>query len=133
MKYQYDSYKSIFVVNKNLTIEKFLKEVDCEKGSYAEDMFYRVYRAIFAEAKNLEELYSEYYKQEYQSLREFLYKKYCIEFAIIEDILKKKQSNPNFILLDVDDFAYGDYGVFDYAFSEDMGDRVINILSKDDI
>lgn len=133
MKYQYDSYKSILLVNKNLTLEKFFNEVGIENTSYAKDMFYRMYQAIFAETKNIEELYEKYYKQEYLSLNEFLYKKYCIDNDIIEDILKKKESNPNFILLDSDNFAYGDYGIFDYAFSEDMDNRIINILSKEDI
>ena len=66
MRYGYDSYKFLMVVNKNLTLDLFLQRAGAERG-YAKAMFTNMYNSIFAECHYVENEYEQYYKTAVES------------------------------------------------------------------
>ncbi|MDP3013367.1 MAG: hypothetical protein Q8M92_03940, partial [Candidatus Subteraquimicrobiales bacterium] len=105
-----------------------LQKAGIEKGKYAEDMFSRLYDSIFSELIDVEAQYEKYYKIEYLNFEEFLYKKYSVEPDIICEFMRLKSENENYRIYKKNDFSYGDYGIFHFAFSDEMNERVANIL-----
>lgn len=127
MKYSYDSYKSLIVVNRNLSKDYFLSRAGALHG-YAKDMFSRIYDSIISEAERVEDILKEFYSDEYEKIEDFLYFKYCINREDVDKIMQLVNSNENYILYDFDELNYGDSGAVMFAFSSDMYERIINIL-----
>ena len=127
MKYSYDSYKSLIVVNRNLSKDYFLSRAGALHG-YAKDMFSRIYDSIISEAERVEDILKEFYSDEYEKIEDFLYFKYCINREDVDKIMQLVNSNENYILYDFDELNYGDSGAVIFAFSLDMYERIINIL-----
>ncbi len=127
MKYSYDSYKSLIVVNRNLSKDYFLSRAGALHG-YAKDMFSRIYDSIISEAERVEDILKEFYSDEYEKIEDFLYFKYCINREDVDKIMQLVNSNENYILYDFDELNYGDSGAVIFAFSSDMYERIINIL-----
>ena len=129
MRFPYRDYKSLFVISKRLTKDYFLEKAGVENAKYAKDMLSRIYDSIFSELIDAEEQYNKYYIIEYSTFRSFLYLKYCIDRETIEDIIKFKAKNDDYrIYIKQNDFSYGDYGIFRFAFSDEMKSRIINLL-----
>jgi len=134
MRYKYDSYKSLIVIDRRLTKELFLQKAGIKQGRFAEDMFSRMYDWIFSEATYLEDVFDKYYKPEYADFREFLYKKYMIPHDIIDKMLSVKSENENYTIIDVDELSSGDSGFCYLVFENEMDepyqmyDKVINFL-----
>ena len=126
-KYAYDSYKSLIVVNRNLTKEYFLNKAGAESG-YAKDMFSRIYDSIFAEAEAIDVVFDKYYKEEYGDIETYLYHKYCIETNDIKEILDFKNSNIDYVIYDFAELDYGDSNTVVFAFSDDMYERITDML-----
>ncbi len=127
MKYSYDSYQSLILVNRNISKDYFLNRAGAV-GGYAKDMFSRIYDCIFSEAESVEEIYLRYYKDEYDDIGSYIYHKYCIGSESLQHILDLKASNDNYVLYDFDELNYGDSSSIVFAFSEDMYERITNIL-----
>ncbi len=128
MKYNYDNFSSLLIIDKRLTKDIFLQKAGIEKGKYAEDMFSRLYDSIFSELIDVEAQYEKYYKIEYLDFEEFLYKKYSVEPDVIREFIRLKSENENYRIYKKNDFSYVDYGIFRFAFSDEMNERVTNIL-----
>jgi hypothetical protein len=127
MKLAYDFYKSILLVDSRLNKEIFLEYAAARSG-YALEMFSRMYDSITSELINLEKQFCDYYAFEYITLERFLYIKYNIEEADIEKIMQEKQANSHCVVYKRKDYAYGDYGLDDFAFSDPMYERIRDIL-----
>lgn len=127
MKYSYDTYKSLIVVNKKISKEHFLYCAGVHSG-YAKDMFSRIYDSIFSEAELVDEILSKYYADEYDNIEDFLYVKYCIDRDCVDEIMKLVNSNEDYVLYDFEELNYGDSGAISFAFSSDMYERITNIL-----
>ena len=127
-------YKSLIVINGQLTKEIFLQNAGIIKGKYAEDMFSRMYDWIFSEATNLEDVFEKYYKLEYANFRDFLYKKYTLPSDIIDKMLTIKSENENYTIIDIDELNSGDNNFIDLVFENEMDkpcnfyDIFINLL-----
>ncbi len=72
MKIAYDFYKSILLINKNLTKEIFIAKAGANAG-YAYNMFSRIYDSIESELINLDIEYNKYYSFDHSTLEHFLY------------------------------------------------------------
>ncbi len=70
MKYSYDSYKSLIVVNRNISKDYFLSRAGALHG-YAKDMFSRIYDSIFSEAECVDDILNKYYYEEYEKWKTF--------------------------------------------------------------
>jgi hypothetical protein len=134
MRYNYDSYKSLIVVDRRLTKEIFLQNAGIKQGGYAEDMFSRMYDWIFSEATYLEDVFEKYYKPEYEGFRDFLYKKYTLPNKIINEMLSVKSENENYTIIDFDELSCNDGGFIHLVFENGMDepyqmyDKIINLL-----
>ncbi|MCU0349765.1 MAG: hypothetical protein MUF43_02895 [Flavobacterium sp.] len=128
MKLAYDFYKSLLLMNKNLTKENFLEKSGSQSG-YSLNMFSRMYDSVSSELINVDLEYEKFYAFEYENIEQFLYRKYNIREKYIEELMKFRKDNPDCILYRKDDHSYGDYGIPQFMFSESMYDRIIEILT----
>ena len=126
-KYAYDSYKSLIVINKNLTKEFFLNKAGAESG-YAKDIFSRIYDSIFTEAEIVDVVFLEYYKEEYNDIETYLYCKYCIDMDDVKEIMELKNSNTDYVIYDFAELNYGNSNIVEFAFSDDMYERITDML-----
>jgi hypothetical protein len=95
---------------------------------YFQNMFSRLYDWLFSEAIYVEDDYESYYKIEYSNFREFLNKKYSIPEKDLEKLLSTKEENENYTIIFVDELAIGESGFIDFAFSDELYERIINLL-----
>jgi hypothetical protein len=134
MRYNYDLYKSLFVVDRRLTKDIFLQNAGIKRGKYAENMFSRMYDWIFSETTYLEDVFEKYYKPEYVDFRDFLYKKYTLSHETIDSLFAIKSKNENYTIIDVDELSSGDSGFINLMFENEMDtpynfyDKFINLL-----
>jgi len=128
MKLAYDYYKSLLLINKNLTKEIFLEKSGAQSG-YSLNMFSRMYDSVTSELINVDLEYKKFYSFEYESIEQFLYRKYNIRGEYIDELMQFRKDNPDCILYRKDDNSYGDYGIPQFMFSESMYDRIIEILT----
>jgi hypothetical protein len=127
MKLAYDFYKSLLLINKNLTKEIFIEKAGVQDG-YSLRMFSRMYDSITSELIDLDEEYKKYYSFEYNSMEKFLYRKYNLKEEDILDLMEERKNNPDCLLYRKDDNSYGDHGIAQFTFSDIMYDRVMDIL-----
>ena len=78
MKISYDFFKSLLLINKRLTKKIFISKTEAKKG-YSLAMFSKMYDCIFSELINLDREFKKYYSFEYNSIENFLRKKYNIK------------------------------------------------------
>ena len=128
MKLTYDFYRSILVINKNLTKDIFLGKAAVKESGFAKEMFSRMYDSIFSELIDLEREYEKYYSKEYEKFEVFLYKKYNLEAEGIEALMDLKAKNDDYKIYKMEDYSYGDYSLGQFTFSETIYDRIMNIL-----
>ncbi|SDL14955.1 hypothetical protein SAMN05421823_104500 [Catalinimonas alkaloidigena] len=127
MKLGYDFYKSLLLINKNLTKEIFIERTGAKDG-YSLNMFSRMYDSITSELINVDKEYEKYYSFEYESMEHFLYRKYNLKGKYIVELMEASKNNPNCLLYRKDDNSYGDYGIAQFTFSDTMYDRVMDII-----
>lgn len=128
MKLAYDFYKSLLLINKNLTKEIFLEKSGAQSG-YSLNMFSRMYDSVTSELINMDLEYEKFYSFEYENIEQFLYRKYNIKVEYIDELMQFRKDNPDCILYRKDDASYGDYQIPQFMFSEPMYDRIIDILT----
>lgn len=127
MRYSYDFYKYLMVVNRNLTLDKFLQRAGAEQG-YAKKMFTEMYNSIFSECHYVEDEYDKYYKEEYQDLPQYLRKRYQMEKEDIRSLLAEKAQNPEYTIIAYDSLTYGSDGVDSLMFEDKLAQRIKDIL-----
>ncbi|CAM1356363.1 hypothetical protein [Tenacibaculum ascidiaceicola] len=128
MQFSYDFYKSILVLNGNLTKETFLQEVGASRG-YAKEMFERIYDSIHSELVDLREEYELYYSKEYPSFEHFLFRKMNISVEDIDDMIKFESEKEHRKIFRSDDGSTGDYGISSFIYSEEIRDRIMKIIT----
>lgn len=135
MTYNYDEFGHFFIIlDKNINKDIFLSKINVKKNTYSENLFIRMYDSIFSELINIEEEFEKYYKLEYNSLKEFLFKKFCVPKDVIEKMYSIKAERESYCInFKKNYYSYGDYGMVQFTFSEKMYNKVMNILLlKDD-
>lgn len=132
MFYQYESGsyegKYFLYIHKNLTKKKFIKKADVGKNSFAEQLFERIYDFITSELIDLKREYEKYYSREYDNFKMFLDKKFNIPKSMIEKFQDYEKKHPNLILYRKDWATYGNYNIGTFILSNEMKDRIDNIL-----
>ncbi len=127
--YAYESYRYIMRVHKGKK-EEFLG-LSGVKFGFAKEMFSSIYDAIFAEAKDVEEMYCEYYKNEYKDFAHFLSMRYCIPSHMVNRYAKVAKEE-DYRLIDFDSLSYGGNAVSGLVMSDDLIVRMYNWLNWQD-
>lgn len=127
MRYGYDMYKYLMVVNKNLTLDLFLHRAGAQNG-YAKKMFTNMYNSIFAECHYVEDEYETYYKLEYADLLQYLRKRYNVAKEGIDYLMNIKNRNHDYILIAYDSLSCGDGSIDDMMFQDKLTERMENLL-----
>ena len=130
MIYNYDYYKHLIIVNKHVTLQRFLEKSGAKTG-FAVTMFTNLYGSIFAESHNISNDFAKYYQIEYESLYHFLRRKYSIPKDIAKELEEELMSNENYILIDYDSLSYGMNDNDSFLFGERLFDRVAQILMEE--
>lgn len=128
MKLAYDFYKSILVINGELTKEEFIKECGASSG-YAKQVFERIYESIYSELVDLKNEYELYYNMEYYSFEQFLYRKLNISPQDIEKLIEFSESKDYLKIFKYRDYSSGDYGLGSFIYSEPMYDRIMALIT----
>lgn len=127
MRLSYDFYKSLVLINRNLTKDIFL-ELSGVRDGYSMNMFSRMYESLTSELIDVDKEYSKYYSFEYKSIEHYLWKKFNFEESDIELLIEERKNNPDCILYRKDELSYGDDGLIQFAFSDTMYERINNLL-----
>lgn len=131
IRYGYDSYNYIMVVNRKLTRQEFVKRCGADNG-YASKLFAHLYDCIFVEAMDVEHLYHKYYKVEYDTYSEFLLKRYGMTKFMHKEFMKLLNSNSDLYVIEFSSLNYGDQSMNDFLFSEQLRDRIYKVLVMKD-
>jgi hypothetical protein len=125
----------LFVSRKQLCIsdfkEIFIKQCGTKKESFTHKYMLRIFDALFKCSLNLNEEYNEFYKYEYKTFSEFLYKKEMISNILIEQI--KEDYSENFFLLKLapEIYNYNFLNLYNYEensrFIENINSMFVNI------
>jgi len=132
MKLSYDFGKSLLLLNSRLTKDIFLEKSGAKNG-YSITLFSKMFDSIFSGLIDLEMEFEKYYSFEYDSIEQFLYKKYNLKADHIIELIEQRKNNPDCGLYRKDDYSYGDYAVSQFVFSDTMYERIINILTLRDL
>lgn len=101
--------------------EALRNQLSMRKDSFAEQYSLKIFRDLFRYARDLRQEYEEYYREEYDSFSEFLYKR---EFWEVPDIKKVALTESETVLkLRVSSSSYNldtllSYDVYDNSFIE---------------
>lgn len=124
--YTYDSYHYLLRVHKGEK-DDFLAQAGVKNG-YAKEMFSSIYDAIFSEAKDVVEMYQDYYANEYRDFEHFLSMHYSIPSIIVKK-LAKVEKEQDFRLIEFDALSYGGSAISDLVMSDDFIVRMYNWLN----
>lgn len=119
----YDSYRYIMRVHKGKK-QDFLALAGV-KGGYAKEMFSSIYDAIFAEAKDVVEMYQDFYSNEYKDFRHFLSMHYSIPSRRVRRFAKVKEEE-DYRLIEFDALNYGGDTVSGLVMSDELIMRMYN-------
>ena len=127
MRYGYDMYKYLMVVNKNLNLNLFLQRAGARSG-YAKRMFTNMYNSIFAECHYVEDEYEKYYNLEYADLSQYLRKRYNLDAEWMDMLMKEKNQSEDYTIIAYDSLNSGDGSIEDLMFQDKLADRIFNLL-----
>lgn len=124
--YAYGSYNYLMRVHRGAKAE-FLTMAGVNNG-YAKEMFSTIYDAVFSEAKDVVEMYEDYYVNEYKNFEHFLSMHYSIPSNIVKKFVKVK-NEASHRLIDFDALSYGGDTVSGFVMSDDFIERMYNWLN----
>ncbi len=81
--------KFVFRLKKKYSKKQFLKKCDVTKGTFGENFALEIYNKMFEYAIDVIAEYKKYYSDEYESIRDFLFWRYCIPFETLDEILSE--------------------------------------------
>ena len=124
--YAYESYCYLMRVHKGKK-EDFLAMAGVKDG-YAKEMFSSIYDAIFAEARDVVEMYQDYYSNEYKDFGHFLSMHYSIPSNRVRRFAKVKEEK-DYRLIEFDALSYGGDTVSGLVMSDELIARMYNWLN----
>ncbi len=114
----------IFLKKKN-TLNDFLKKVNVKKGSFSENILARLFLELTSELHDLKKEYEVYYRKEYLSFADFLYKKLIFEWPLIVEIVKALKNGE--LVLYRRENGTGDYNLEQFLLNNET---VLNKIGK---
>lgn len=123
MKFTFDSYKSVYLIHKDLTKAIFLARTGAKDNSYAQEVFARIFDCVHSELIDVVAEYEKYYKPEYRNVFHYLYHKLNMSDEQVSAIHGIAEAHPEYRIFRKRDFTYGDGGLEHFAFSDTLRDR----------
>ena len=130
IRYDYEAYESLLIVDKDLSKEEFLRRAGA-KGGFAIRHFSNIYDSIFSESEDLRESYKRYYQCEYSSFVEFLHREFFLPAEVAEEFGKSLDGNDKITIIRWPQLNHGDNGVADLIFSDEVYDIFAGILCSE--
>lgn len=127
IRYDYEPYKSLLILDKGLSKDVFLRRAGASQG-YAVEHFSNIYDSIFSESEDLVESYLRYYQCEYPSFIEFLRREFALPSWVSDEFGKALDGNDKITVIRWSQLNYGDNGVADLIFSEEVCDAFAKAL-----
>ena len=127
IRYDYEPYVSLLIIDKSLSKEEFLRRAGASQG-FAVEHFSNIYDSIFSESEDLVESYFRYYQCEYPSFTEFLRREFALPARIAVEFGKALDGNDGITVIRWPQLNYGDNGVADLIFSEEISDAFVKAL-----
>lgn len=124
--FEYETYRYLMRVHKG-DKKDFLALAGVKKG-FAKEMFSTIYDAIFAEAKDVKEMYDTYYKNEYKSFEHFLKMHYSIPSNVVKKYSRISKEK-DYRLIDLDGLSYGGEIVSGLVLSDELMERMYKWLN----
>lgn len=124
MKLEYKTDKYLITISNLISEDIFLNLCGAGKG-FSKTLFKRIYDCIFLEIIDIEEEFEKYYSIEYNSLWQFLLKKYNIKIEDIIQLKEIKACNPNIIIYKKQN---SHLWLEQLIFSDSMFEKIMNIL-----
>ncbi len=128
MRYDFDSYNSLLLVDRNLNKDLFLKRVGAVSG-YAVKLFSDIYDAMFSESIDLERVYYEYYKDEFSSFGDYLKEEFSLPDSIHNNIMKDLKENEHLKVILWEQLSYGFNDIESFIFGEKMRETFEKVLT----
>lgn len=115
IRYDYDAFNSLIIVNSKNDLESFLKLAGAQRG-YAATFFTKVYNCIYKESEDLKYSYEKYYRCEFESFKEFIQKEFLLDDDAICEIFSILDSDDSLTLIKWDRYSYGESSLPDLIF-----------------
>lgn len=128
IRYDYDFYRCLLIVDGRLTKEEFCKRAGAASG-FSEHLFSGIYDSIFTESEDLKKSYEEYYRCEYPTFRDYIIEEFGMTPGDGAEFLRPLDDHPHLTLIRWDSLSYGNEGTIDFVFGEELGDKFIKILT----
>lgn len=127
IRYDYETYESLLIVDKGLSKKEFLHRAGAKKG-YSKQLFGMIYDSIFSESEDLKDSFERYYSCEYSSFTEFLRREFSLPRQIAKDFGEATESHDKVTVLRWSQLNYGDTGVADLVFSDEIYNTFKNAI-----
>lgn len=72
----------LILISTKCTVDDFIEASGVHKGSYAEEIVVRLYRALITCSQDLCKEHMKYYSEEYPDIRDFLFWKYAVPIDV---------------------------------------------------
>lgn len=124
--FAFDDYKYIMRVHRGKK-QRFLDLAGVKNG-YAKEMFSSIYDAIFSEAKDVIEMYQEYYANEYKDFSQYLTMHYNMPSGIVKKFARVIDEK-DYRLIEFDALSYGGDTISGFVMSDDYIIRMYKWLN----
>jgi hypothetical protein len=114
------------IIDNNYSVKQFLEATKVAENSYAWKLMKRIYECLRTGNVNIIIEYNKYYKQEYSTMRDYLYRKYNCDDSMINTIIENINQNKVLEFGDVD--SGGDYNLGHLIMTEEIMNTLNEII-----
>lgn len=120
------SGKYLIITKKLISIEEYFMKININKDTFAGDFMKNIYNAILEDLENVKKIYEKYYKEEYESIKDFICKKYLFDEKQLQDKIWND--------IEIYDVYYGDlynkcnYDLNDLILSKEIIEKLNKII-----
>jgi hypothetical protein len=104
-----DWKKHLVFIHPTITESSFLDMVGVVPGSYAGDLFSRIYSYVIGSSSDLQLMYDKYYREEYATFEEYLLKKERLPSDLIPIVREKIAARCSVSIMNP--IIFGDFGI----------------------
>jgi len=82
-----DIHEFFITINRDCTLDDFIRAAKVKYNSYAGEIVSRLYDVFVSSAMDVCEEYDVYYRNEYENFEKFLYWKYNLEGTVVDQLM----------------------------------------------
>lgn len=80
-------YQYVIRLQNKYSRKQFLKKCEITEETYGETFALGIYNKLFEGAIDVKNEYKKYYSDEYESIRDFMFWRYCISLESLDEVL----------------------------------------------